>query len=233
MSGSRSLSWLLALLVTGLLGLTLLMPLESLWAASIDSFPQALPEQLVIDSADLLSRAASSDISRALEALRADRVDARLITVDRLDYGLSLPQLGQQLLERWGAGPSEAGELQGGQLLLLIDGQTKGAAIVASPSLAGQLDAALLRSTARTTMAQPLRDGARYRQASLDALHRLQTVLEGGEDPGEPVTAEVVRPASNIPSREETRSSNALTWVVVLVVVGSVVPMLTWWIFSR
>ena len=38
---------------------------------------------------------------------------------------------------------------------------------------------------------------------------------------------------SNIPSREETAGSNAFTWVVVLLVVGSVVPMLTWWVFSR
>ena len=223
----------MGLLVSALLGLALLLPLQPLLAASVDSFPQALPEQLVIDSGELLSRAATGDISRALEGLRADRVDARLITIDRLDYGLSLPQLGQQLLERWGVAAGEAPEPQGGQLLLLIDGQTKGAAIVASPSLAGQLDAALLRSTARTTMAQPLRDGARYRQASLDALHRLQTVLEGGEDPGEPLSAEMVKPATNIPSREETRSSNAMTWVLVLVVVGSVVPMLTWWVFSR
>jgi uncharacterized protein len=38
---------------------------------------------------------------------------------------------------------------------------------------------------------------------------------------------------SNIPSQEETSSSKAFTWVVVLLVVGSVVPMVTWWVFSR
>jgi uncharacterized protein len=38
---------------------------------------------------------------------------------------------------------------------------------------------------------------------------------------------------SNIPSHEETVQSNGFTWVVVLLVVGSVVPMLTWWVFSR
>jgi uncharacterized protein len=38
---------------------------------------------------------------------------------------------------------------------------------------------------------------------------------------------------SNIPSREDTAGSNAFTWVVVLLVVGTVVPMLTWWVFSR
>jgi uncharacterized protein len=38
---------------------------------------------------------------------------------------------------------------------------------------------------------------------------------------------------SNIPTAEETREGNGLTWVVVLLVVGSVVPMVTWWVFSR
>jgi uncharacterized protein len=38
---------------------------------------------------------------------------------------------------------------------------------------------------------------------------------------------------SNVPTRQETQESNAFTWVVVLLVVGSVVPMVTWWVFSR
>jgi uncharacterized protein len=38
---------------------------------------------------------------------------------------------------------------------------------------------------------------------------------------------------TNIPTKEETASSNALLWVVVLLVVGTLVPMITWWVFSR
>jgi len=90
-----------------------------------------------------------------------------------------------------------------------------------------------LKSTARTTIAMPLRSGDRYRQAVVDGLERISTVLRGGEDPGEPVVQEAPVIASNVPSQEETASSNAFTWVVVLLVVGSVVPMLTWWVFSR
>jgi len=163
-----------------------------------------------------------------LEALSAERVDAHLITVKQLDYGLSLTQLGEELLERWqpSAGSS-------GQLLFLIDAQTNGAAVLASPSLSGQLSSSLLRSTARTTMTVPIRDGARFRQASLDGIQRISTVLQGGEDPGEPVVAQVITPASNVPSKEQTQSSNAFSWVVVLLVVGTVVPMVTWWVFSR
>ena len=82
-------------------------------------------------------------------------------------------------------------------------------------------------------MGVPLRDGARYRQASLDALQRLQTVLAGGEDTGSPVVQERLTLPSNIPTREQTAASNAFTWVIVLLVVGTIVPMLTWWVFSR
>jgi uncharacterized protein len=82
-------------------------------------------------------------------------------------------------------------------------------------------------------MALPLREGNRYRQATVAGLERLATVLRGGEDPGEPQPSEEAAVVSNIPSHEETVESNGFTWVVVLLVVGSVVPMLTWWVFSR
>ena len=82
-------------------------------------------------------------------------------------------------------------------------------------------------------MAVPLREGARYRQASLEALDRLQAVLEGGEDPGPPQIQIEPVAASNVPTREETAESKAFTWVAVLLIVGTVVPMLTWWVFSR
>jgi uncharacterized protein len=82
-------------------------------------------------------------------------------------------------------------------------------------------------------MAQPLRDGDRYRQAAVDGLDRLAIVLRGGDDPGDVVIEEAPVLPTNIPTQEETQSSNAFTWIVVLLVVGTVVPMLTWWVFSR
>jgi uncharacterized protein len=82
-------------------------------------------------------------------------------------------------------------------------------------------------------MGLPLREGARYRQASLDALSRLSTVLNGEEDPGPPQLLERMPLETNIPTKEETASSNAFLWVVVLLVVGTLVPMITWWVFSR
>ena len=201
---------------------------SSSWAVSASSLPATPPADRVVDGADVLSRAAVGDLSNQLQAFGPEHVDAHLITVARLDYGLSLPELAQQVVDRWVASGSEDN-----QLLFVLDSKTAAAAVAVSPGLQGELNSDLLRSTARATMAPLLRDGARYRQASLDGMERLLTVLQGGDDPGEPLTAEVISPASNVPTKEETSASNAFTWVVVLLVVGTIVPMLTWWFFSR
>jgi uncharacterized protein len=218
------------------MGFLALAPIDAALAVSVMDLPSAPPSEAVLDSADVLSRASRGEIEKQLEGFKAERVDARLITVPRLDYSLSLEQLGQELLQSWtppAAAASSGVTAQDPLLLVLMDAQTKAAAVVASEPLQRQLPPELLRSTARTTMAIPLREGNRYRQASLDGLTRLATVLRGGEDPGEPEVAAEAVVTTNIPTQEETERSNGFTWVVVLLVVGSVVPMLTWWVFSR
>lgn len=211
--------------------LLLLVPVAPARALSAINLPAQPPADHVLDEADLLSRAANGEISRALEALSAAGVQASWVSVPRLDYDVSLSRFGEDLLNRW-QDQDTSGDQQ--QLLLLVDGQTSGTAIVASPVLKERLSPQLLSSTARTTMGQPLREGGRTRQASLDAIGRLQAVLEGKADPGPPqVAADIAVSPVRVPSHEETQSSNAFTWVVVLLVVGTVVPMLTWWVFSR
>jgi len=227
-------------IVTLLLGLALALitslaaPVAPADALAVADLPEQPPTAHVLDTAGVLSRSGGAEIEKLLEGLSSERVDARLITVNHLDYGLSLDQLGSGLLDRWrdsgrGSGPQGSSPL----LLLLVDTQTRATAVVAEPVLERQLPEELLRSTARTTFAQPLKQGDRYRQATVDALQRLTTVLRGSEDPGEPELQEAPVVVSNIPSKEETAGSNAFTWVIVLLVVGSVVPMLTWWVFSR
>ena len=223
----RTLRGLMAGVLSAMLLAWLCWPLEAL-ATGVQDFPAQLPSSAVIDTADLLSRAASNDLEKRLESLNEDHVDARLLTLRRLDYGLSLESLGQQLIERWGATDPDSN-----LLLLLIESQNNSAAVVASAELLNQLPDTLLSSTAISTMGLPLREGARYRQAGLDALDRLDTVLQGGEDPGPPQLLERLPIETNIPTKEETASSNALLWVVVLLVVGTLVPMITWWVFSR
>ena len=209
--------------------LVLGVPSAPALAVSQSDFPADRPTSQVLDDADVLSRASRSELERLLGDFGSDRVDARLITLRRLDYGLSLDDLGRKRLPRW----SSEGQSSSPLLLLLIETQNKRAAVLADESLQSQLPETLLSSTGRTTMAIPLREGDRYRQASVDGLTRLSVVLNGGEDPGPP--AEIVRTTlpTNIPTQEETESSNATTWIVVLLVVGTIIPMATWWVFSR
>lgn len=208
--------------------LTSLIAPSAALATGLADFPVQRPSSHVIDSADVLSRAASGDVNQRLEQFSELGVDARLVTLRRLDYGVSLETLGEELLQQW---QDEAS--RDGLLFLLIEAQNNSAAVVASPALLEQLPSTLLSSTAISTMGLPLREGSRYRQASLDALSRLEVVLNGGEDPGPPQLVERMPVETNIPTKEETESSNAFLWVVVLLVVGTLVPMITWWVFSR
>jgi uncharacterized protein len=220
--------WLGSALLSVVLLVSALAFPGAVWATGAGDFPAELPASHVIDEAGLLSRASIGELDRKLQDFGADRLDARLVTLRRLDYGISLDALGEQLLERWQG--QEAGR---SQLILLIESQNNSAAVVASPDLSEQLPSSLLSSTAISTMGLPLREGARYRQASFDGLERLGVVLNGGEDPGPPQLVERMPVETNIPTVEETQSSNALMWVVVLLVVGTLVPMITWWVFSR
>ncbi len=219
-------SKLLAVLSATALSLWLLVP-TALAVAPVD-FPSVRPSDPVLDGAEVLSRSSRTELNARLQELDQQRLDARLVTVRRLDYGLTLNSFGEQLLERW-SGPAGEAPL----LLMLIEAQNKQATVVADSALSSRLPAELLRSTGRTTMSLPLRDGDRYRQASLDGIERLDVVLNGGEDPGPPVEVERTTLPTNIPTKEETEESNAFTWVIVLLVVGTIVPMATWWVFSR
>ena len=209
-----------------LIALVVLVP-TALAIAPTD-LPSQPPDAHLLDDADVFSRASTSELENRLQQVGDGRIDARLVTVRRLDYGFSLRSFGEALLEQWSSADNNAP-----MLLLQIETQNKRAAVVADPDLTTQLPESLLTSTGRATMATPLRDGDRYRQASLDGLNRLSTVLEGGEDPGPP--EEMVRTTlpTNVPTQAETEESNAFTWVIVLLVVGTIVPMATWWVFSR
>ena len=216
-------------LLTSLLGaaLCLFLAVPASFAISPSALGSTLPDAVVIDEAEVFSRASRGELEAKLKSFSDDRVDARLITVRRLDYGFSLSAFGDELLETWNSPSGNP------LLLMLIETQNKRAALIADDELQSQLPASLLTSTARTTMTIPLREGDRYRQASIDGLNRLGTVLSGGDDPGPPQVIERVTLPTNIPTRAETESSNATTWVIVLLILGTIIPMATWWVFSR
>ena len=51
----------------------------------------------------------------------------------------------------------------------------------------------------------------------------------GGEDPGPPQEIERVTLPTNIPTKAETEESDATKWVIILLVLGTIIPMATWW----
>ena len=80
---------------------SLLLAVPTAVAVSAQDFAPSLPDEVVLDSADVLSRASRNEISTRLQDLNQFHVDARLVTVRRLDYGLSLSGFGEELLDRW------------------------------------------------------------------------------------------------------------------------------------
>ena len=199
------------------------------FALSPQDLPAQPPDEAVLDSADVLSRAGKNEIETRLNQLQSSKVDARVITLRKMDYGLSLTGFGEELVERWS---NDENRSERPLILFLEETQNKQAAVVVSAELSDQLPEELLRSTARTTMSQPMRDGERFRKASMDGIERIAVVLDGGADPGPPIEMERTALPTNVPTVEETRESNAFTWVIVLLVVGTIVPMAIWWVFS-
>jgi uncharacterized protein len=70
-----------------------------------EDFPQQAPPSHVIDEAHVFSRASSQEIEKALQILGDERVDAKVVTVSKLDYDVSLETLGEALLNKWDKAP--------------------------------------------------------------------------------------------------------------------------------
>ena len=219
-----AMGWFLGLVVLGLV--VLAPPSIAMTAADLPATPPV--QERVVDQAEVFSRAAAGELNSHLDALTSYGVEANLVTLGRVDYGSTPTTVATDLLEHWQQqDPQE-------RLVTLVETKTGQVTVVASPALAQRLPPGLLQSTAEDTMAGQLRRGEGYRLTMLRGIQRLNAVLAGEKDPGPPAT-EAAMPAvrSNIPSHEETAASNALTWVAVLLGLGTVIPMLTWWVFSR
>ena len=219
-----AMGWFPGLLLLGLL--VLAPPSIAMTAADFPTTPPV--QERVVDQAEVFSRAAVGELNRSLSELTSYGVEANLITLGRVDYGSTATTVATDLLERWQQQDPQA------RLVALVETRTGQVALAASPALAQRLPSSLLQSTAEDTMAGQLRRGEGYRLTMLQGIRRLDTVLAGEDDPGPPVL-EAATPAvrSNVPSHAETAASNALIWVAVLLGLGTVIPMLTWWVFSR
>ncbi|MBE9029275.1 TPM domain-containing protein [filamentous cyanobacterium LEGE 11480] len=225
-AGRRGLALLLSAALTVFLTTQFAAPAA---ATGVFEMPETAPEGHILDQSDLLSRLTEGQINSQLNDLAAkQQQNVTFVTMRRLDYGETIDTFTQQLFERWY--PDAAA--QANQTLLVIDTLTNNTSIVQGEQAQAAMSPEIATSVAQETVLVPLKYGNRYNQAFLDASDRISTVLSGGEDPGAPEVKEVITTDRNFATPEETKESNAMTWVVVLLVLSTAIPMATYYFYQ-
>jgi uncharacterized protein len=199
------------------------------YATSLYEVPP-LPDTHVVDLADVVSRFNEGRLNTSLDELTSKTGQTvRYVTIRRLDYEETIDSFTQKLFQQWFPTP-EAGA---NQILVVIDSQTNNSAIVTGGAVKEILSDAIAQSVSQDTIQVPLRQGDRYNQAFLDATDRLVAVLSGQEDPGPPEVQDNVQVEGTFASREETKESNAIPWVIGLLIAATVIPMVTYYWYVR
>lgn len=179
----------------------------------------------VFDKGDVLSRSSESNISSVLDNLENKTgKQVRLVTIHRLDYGETTATFTDQLFEQWF--PTK--EDQTNQILLVLDTVTNTAAIRTGEGVKSLLTDEIAKSVAGETVQVPLREGNKYNEAFVAASTRIATVLSGEPDPGAPKVVDNIQVEGTFKKAEETDQGNATIVVVVLLVLATVIPMVTY-----
>ena len=179
----------------------------------------------VFDKGDVLSRSSESNISSVLDNLENQTgKQVRFVTIHRLDYGETTATFTDQLFEQWF--PTK--EDQTNQILLVLDTVTNSAAIRTGEGVKSLLTDEIAESVAGETVQVPLREGNKYNEAFAGASTRIATVLSGEPDPGAPEVVDNIQVEGTFKKAEETDQGNATVVVVVLLVLATVIPMVTY-----
>ncbi len=224
---ARSLGLLLAV---GLLAMTSLA--APALATSVSQIPSVTAGDgaWIVDEADVLSRLSEGQLSARLKKLEADFGDeVHLVTFRRLDYGETIDSFTDELFSAWFPTPEE----QQSQVIIALDISTNTVGIRAGEDTQKRLPEDIATSIAEETMMAPIRKGDQYNQSFLDASDRLIAVLSGEEDPGPPVIIDDMRVEGTFASVEETKESNATVIVIILLILATVIPMVTYYAYVR
>ena len=179
----------------------------------------------VFDKGDVLSRSSESNISSVLDNLENQTgKQVRFVTIHRLDYGETTATFTDQLFEQWF--PTK--EDQTNQILLVLDTVTNSAAIRTGEGVKSLLTDEIAQSVAGETVQVPLREGNKYNEAFAAASTRIAAVLSGEPDPGAPEVVDNIQVEGTFKKAEETDQGNATVVVVVLLVLATVIPMVTY-----
>lgn len=228
---ARSLVWYV---VGPVLGAVLVVQLWALGAmpasaTGVYSLPSTSGPNWILDQAGVLSRLTQGELSGELDTLAQDTgKEVRIVTIHRLDYGETVDSFAEALFQKWFPTP-EAGA---NQLLIVLDNVTNTIAIRTGEAVKSLLPDDIAESVSQETMMVPLRDGNKYNQAFLDASDRLTAILTGNPDPGPPVVQNNIDTEGTFASAEETDDRSATIVVVVLLVLATVIPMATYYLYQ-
>ncbi len=198
-------------------------------ATSMYSMPTSIDSSTwVLDEASKISRINENQIEGNLKALAQDTGnEIRFVTLHRLDYEVTAQSFADELLARWFPTP----EARANQTVIVLDDVTNTIGISVGDETATLLTDDIAQSIVGETMKVPLLKSNQYNQSFVDASDRLVAVLSGEPDPGPPVYDNSVETERTYATAEETEASrgSSTTWVIVLLVAATVIPMATYY----
>ena len=203
------------------------MPVLPAQATGVYEIPNLSPgdRTWVIDQGEILSRISESNISSILDNLEKQTGNqVRFVTIHRFDYGETATSFAEKLFQKWFPTP----EAQANQIVLVLDTVTNNTAIRTGEGVKSLLSDDIAKSVADETVQVPLRQGNKYNEAFLAAGDRIAAVISGKPDPGPPQVVDNVQVEGTFKRAEETDTGNATLIVVVLLVLATVIPMVTY-----
>lgn len=177
----------------------------------------------VYDDADAISRATEGKLTSMLQDLAKNTGnEVRMVVINRLDYGQTIESLATELFQTWYSTP----ELAKNQTLVVVDTLSNKGAIASGEGVTDLLTSDISESVVKETLPYSLKD-LQYNQALISTGDRLVAVLSGQEDPGAPKIEEM-KIEGTFTTAEETDDRNATIWTIVLLVLATVIPMVTY-----
>ena len=179
----------------------------------------------VIDQADEISLANENKLTSIFtKTAQETGQEIRMVAIRRLDYGETIDSLADEIFETWYPSPSA----QANQTLLVMDTLTNNVALRTGATAAEVVTPDIAESIVKETVGYNLRKGNKYNQAFLDASDRLVAVLSGEPDPGPPAIEEEIQVEGTFTKAEDTDAGSAFFWVIVLLILATVIPMVTY-----
>jgi uncharacterized protein len=224
---SKSWLWLKRLIIAFLviIGITCIST-SSVYATGVYDLPNPNVEDVwVVDTADAISFANQTALASTFKNLAKETgKEIRMVAIRRLDYGETIESLADEVFTTWYPDASA----KANQTLLVMDTLTNNAAIRNGEANKALVDENIAKSIIDETIGYNLRKGNKYNQAFIDSSDRLVAILSGKADPGPPAISEEVQIEGTFTKAEDTDAGNATVWVIVLLLLATVIPMVTY-----